>query len=96
MKAVRFSLPSGREEEAYEEIVGQNGGVDEEEREYVESVSRSGSQQGLAERDTGQEMKNKQKAATPFLCGMCCSKSPSVSVWNCDGEILPFTEILCR
>lgn len=93
VKAVRFSLP--KEEEGYEEIGGMAGGMDEE-RGYVETVSRIGSQQHLAERGTGREMTNKQKAATPFLCGLCCRKAPAVSVWNCDGEILPFTEILCR
>ncbi|XP_044067562.1 ceramide kinase family protein isoform X2 [Siniperca chuatsi] len=96
VKAVRFSLPSGKEEEGYEEIGGTSGGIDDEERGYVETVSRNGSQQHLAERGTGREMTNEQKTATPFLCGLCCSKAPAVSVWNCDGEILPFTEILCR
>lgn len=96
MKAVRFSLPSGKEEEEYEEIRGVNGGIDEEERGYGEPVSRNGSQQHLAERSTDQEVKIEQKAATPFLCGLCCSKAPAVSVWNCDGELLPCTEILCR
>uniref|UniRef100_A0A8C3AV98 Zgc:158263 n=1 Tax=Cyclopterus lumpus TaxID=8103 RepID=A0A8C3AV98_CYCLU len=65
-------------------------------RDYIETVSRSGSQQHLAERGTGQEMTNDQKTTTPFLCGLCCSKAPAVSVWNCDGEILPSREILCR
>ncbi|XP_042265340.1 ceramide kinase family protein [Thunnus maccoyii] len=92
VKAVRFSLPAGKEEEAYEEI----GGTNEEDRRYVETISRNGSQQQLAERSTGQEMANEQKAATRFLCGLCCSKAPAVSVWNCDGEILPFTNIICR
>lgn len=96
MKAVRFSLPSGKEEEAYKETGGLRGGIDEEERGYIETVSRNGSQQHLAERDTGQEMTNEQKMATPFLCGLCCSKVPAKSVWNCDGEILSSTEILCR
>ncbi|XP_019944532.2 ceramide kinase [Paralichthys olivaceus] len=97
VKAIRFSLPSsGREEEAYEEITGQSVGIDEEETSYVETVSRSESQQRLAERGAGREMANGQKTANTFLCGLCCSKSPSVSVWNCDGEILPFPEILCR
>lgn len=96
VKAVRFSLPSGKEEEGYEEIRGTNGGIDEEERDYGEAVSRNGSQQHLAERSTDQEVRNEQKAATPFLCGLCCSKAPAVSVWNCDGELLPCTEILCR
>lgn len=92
MKAVRFSLPAGKEEEAYEEI----GGIDEEGRGYVETISRNGSQQQLAERGGGQEMANEQKTVTPFLCGLCCSKAPALSVWNCDGEILPFTDIICR
>ncbi|XP_031139923.1 ceramide kinase family protein [Sander lucioperca] len=96
VKAVRFSLPSGKEEEAYKETGGLRGGIDEEERGYIETVSRNGSQQHLAERDTGQEMTNEQKMATPFLCGLCCSKVPAKSVWNCDGEILSSTEILCR
>ena len=96
VRAVRFAFPLGKEEDAYEEIVGQSGGIDEEERGSVVTVSRSGSQQHLAERDKGREVTDVQKTTTPFLCGLCRSKSPSVSVWNCDGEILPFTDILCR
>lgn len=96
VKAVRFSLPSGKEEEEYDEIRGANNGIDEDERGYVETISRNGSQQHLTERGRGREMTNKQKTANPFLCGACCSKAPAVSVWNCDGEILPFTDILCR
>lgn len=96
MKAVRFCLPSDKEEEGYEEIGGLNGGIDEEEGGYVETESRTGSQQHLAETDPGREMTNEEKTVSPILCGLCCSKAPAVSVWNCDGEILPFTEILCR
>ncbi|KAF3860405.1 hypothetical protein F7725_000660 [Dissostichus mawsoni] len=96
VKAVRFSLPPGKEEEEYEEIGGSSGGMDEEERGYIETVSRSGSQQHLADRGPGREMTNVQKTGNPFLCGLCCSKAPAVSVWNCDGEILPSTEILSR
>lgn len=92
MKAVRFSLPAGKEEEAFEET----GGLDEEERGHVETISRNGSQQQLTERSMGQEIANEQKSATPFLCGLCCSKAPAASVWNCDGEILPFTNIISR
>uniref|UniRef100_A0A3Q4AQ94 DAGKc domain-containing protein n=1 Tax=Mola mola TaxID=94237 RepID=A0A3Q4AQ94_MOLML len=44
----------------------------------------------------GREMANEQKTANSFLCGVCCSKAPTESVWNCDGEILPVTAILCR
>lgn len=95
MKAVRFCL-SSCEEDDYEEIEGRSGGTDEVGREDVETESRTGSQQHLADTEPGQEMTNKQKTASPFLCGLCCSKAPAVSVWNCDGEILPFTEILCR
>ncbi|XP_031701475.1 ceramide kinase [Anarrhichthys ocellatus] len=93
VKAVRFSLPP--EKEAYEEIGGSSGGIDEETG-YIETVSRNGSQVNLAETGTGREMTNEQKTTTPFLCGLCCSKDPAVSVWNCDGEILPTTEMLCR
>lgn len=96
MKAVRFSLPPGKEEEGNEEIGETSRGFDEEVGGYVETVSRNGSQQHLTERGTGREMTNEQKTANSFLCGLCCSKSPAVSVWNCDGEILPVTEILCR
>lgn len=96
MKAVRFSLSPDEEEGACEEFGGSGVGLDEEERSYIETVSRSGSQQHLAECGTGRETANKQKAASPFSCGLCCSKAPAVSVWNCDGEILTATEILCR
>ncbi|XP_050927159.1 ceramide kinase family protein isoform X2 [Lates calcarifer] len=92
----RHTSTQDQEEEAYEEIAGQSGETHEVERGYLETVSRSGSRQHLAERSEGRETTNEQKATAPFLCGLCCSKSPSVSVWNCDGEILPFTEIFCR
>lgn len=96
MKAVRFSLPPGKKEEGFEEIGGMSRGLDEEERSYAETVSRNGSQQQLNERGTEREMTNEQKTVNSFLCGLCCSKPPAVSVWNCDGEILPVTEIICR
>ncbi|XP_071380979.1 ceramide kinase [Centroberyx affinis] len=95
VKAVRFSLQTGKEEEGNEE----KGGIDEEEKAYAqdaETKSRNGSQQHLAERGEERGVTNDKKRMNPFLCGLCCSKAPSVSVWNCDGEILPFTEILCR
>ncbi|KAM9343692.1 ceramide kinase [Pholidichthys leucotaenia] len=96
VKAVRFSLPEGREEDGQEEIRGLSVRVEEEDGEYIDTVSKSGSQQHLAQRATGSNVTNGQKTAIPFLCGMCCNKSPAVSVWNCDGEILPFTEIFCK
>ncbi|KAL3974422.1 zinc finger protein ZIC 2 [Sarotherodon galilaeus] len=96
VKAVRFSLPDGREEEAHEEIGELNCARGGEEREYVDTVSRNGSQQQLAQRVVERETKNEHKTVAPILCGLCCKKTPAVSVWNCDGEILPFTEIFCR
>ncbi|XP_076027949.1 ceramide kinase [Genypterus blacodes] len=103
VKAVRFLLPSGGEYEGDEERGGVSGGAGEEEEEeeipYVcnsETLSRNGSQQHLAERRVEQNTTNGQKGVMPFFCGPCCRKAPAVSVWNCDGEILPFTEILCR
>ncbi|XP_037336481.2 ceramide kinase family protein [Pungitius pungitius] len=96
VKAVRFSLSPDEEEGAREEFGASGVGLDEEERSYVETVSRSGSRQHLAECGTGRETADKQKAASPFTCGLCCSKAPAASVWNCDGEILTATEVLCR
>ncbi|KAM9855436.1 ceramide kinase [Aulostomus maculatus] len=96
VKAVRFALSPCKEEKADEEIAGPVDVIDEEDRTHVETINENGSQQHLAERDTRQEMTHKQKAAAPFLCGLCCSKAPAASVWNCDGEILSVTDILCR
>lgn len=87
MKAVRFSLPPGEEEDEDEE----SEKVDDE-----ETRSRSGSQQNLAKREERGMTNDKRRKNKEFLCGLCCSKAPSVSVWNCDGEILPYTEIMCR
>lgn len=94
VKAFRFFLPSNKEEDGYEEIGSLSGSVDKEER--VCSVSRTGSQQYLVDREVQREKPHEQKTASSFLCGLCCSKAPAASVWNCDGEILPFTDILCR
>lgn len=96
VKAVRFFLPGGKEEDGYEAICGTNQGLDEEEMGYVEAVSRSGSRQHLSEGGTERDVANDQKTTNSFLCGLCCSKAPAASVWNCDGEILSVTEILCR
>nr|XP_046200557.1 ceramide kinase-like [Oncorhynchus gorbuscha] len=89
VKAVRFSLPPGEKEDEDEERETVNGGGMAEER-----TSRSGSQHHLVERGEERGMANDRRKKD--LCGLCCSKPPSVSVWNCDGEILPHTEILCR
>eukprot|EP00066_Takifugu_rubripes_P030942 XP_011620208.1 PREDICTED: ceramide kinase-like [Takifugu rubripes] len=96
VKAVRFSVPSSKEEEDCEEIGEPSSAISEVERGYVESASRSGSQMHLTEKRSGREMTDKQKTPDSFLCGLCCSKSSAVSVWNCDGEILPITEVFCR
>lgn len=91
MKAVRFSLPP--ETDSCDETERQ---ADDEERGYADAVSRNGSQQHLAEQGAGREVSKTEKTANPFLCGVCCTKAPAVSVWNCDGELLSSTEILCR
>ncbi|XP_064778289.1 ceramide kinase-like isoform X2 [Oncorhynchus masou masou] len=88
VKAVRFSLPPGEKEAEDEER--ESGGMAEE----GERTSRSGSQHHLVDRGEERGMENDRRKKD--LCGLCCSKPPSVSVWNCDGEILPHTEILCR
>lgn len=96
MKAVRFSLPPGKEDDDYEGICGSNVGPDDGQTGNVEAVSRNGSRQRLSEDSAGQGTAEGQKARSSFLCGLCCSKAPEVSVWNCDGEILSVTEIMCR
>ncbi|KAM4572140.1 ceramide kinase [Fundulus diaphanus] len=94
VKAMRFSLADGGEEA--EDNAGLSGAMDGEDGGYIKNGKRSGSQQHLAGRAKGQTMTNEDKTVTPFMCGRCCSKAPAVSVWNCDGEILPFPEILCK
>lgn len=96
VKAVRFSLPPGEEDDGYQGICGTNGGTEDGQTGNVEAVSRNGSRQHLSEDGVGRDAADGQKAQSSFLCGLCCSKAPEVSVWNCDGEILAVTEILCR
>ncbi|KAJ8017080.1 hypothetical protein DPEC_G00014060 [Dallia pectoralis] len=90
VKAVRFSLRPGAEDDEDEDVVKKRVLAEED-----EASSQSGSKQHLAEpadeRDMTNDKRLKKKRAL-----LCCSKAPSVSVWNCDGEILPYTEILCR
>lgn len=95
VKAVRFSLPSGKEEE-YEEIGEPSSAISEAEIGCVESASSTGSRTCLTEKSAGREMTDKRKTPDSFLCGLCCAAPPAVSVWNCDGEILPVTEVFCR
>ncbi|XP_061842747.1 ceramide kinase isoform X2 [Nerophis lumbriciformis] len=92
VKAVRFSVSSNEEEEKYKEVrTPSEVEAAAAEEEYVEDLSRSGSQQHLTDKPAGHP-----KATCTPLCGLCCRKAPPLSVWNCDGEILPFTDILCR
>ncbi|KAJ8370013.1 hypothetical protein SKAU_G00100410 [Synaphobranchus kaupii] len=103
VRAVRFSLPPGEEESEEEEEEaedigkGTEGGEGRAEQEGERPTRRSVSQQHLAERGEGRGMGDyRKKKKRDFLCGPCCSRAPSVSVWNCDGEVLPCTDILCR
>ncbi|KAG5838238.1 hypothetical protein ANANG_G00221660 [Anguilla anguilla] len=102
VRAVRFSLPPGEVESDEEEKVeegekGMEEGKVELEGERDRPTRRSVSQQHLAERGEERGMGDyRKKKKRDFLCGPCCSRAPSVSVWNCDGEILPYTDILCR
>lgn len=86
VKAFRFFL-SAEDHGRYQEVGGLSGHA---EKGGVETVSTSASQQHLVESE------QEQKSPASLLCGLCCRKSPAVSVWNCDGEILPYTQILCR
>ncbi|XP_072223974.1 ceramide kinase [Leuresthes tenuis] len=96
VKAVRFSLAGHRQEEGHEESGWPSGGNNEEETGYEERGCRNGSLQHLAERSVEQVIAKEEKTASPFICGLCCKKAPDVSVWNCDGEILPVTDIVCK
>lgn len=96
VKAFRFSLPSSKEEEEHGETVEPSSVISEAEIGYGESKSRTGSQTRLTEKSSGREMTDKQKTPDSLLCGLCCATPPAVSVWNCDGEILPVTEVFCR
>lgn len=92
VKAFRFSLLS-EDNERYQEVASPNAGEEKGiKASSVATVSTSGSQQHLVESDQEKE----QKSPASLLCGLCCRKTPAVSVWNCDGEILPYTQILCR
>ncbi|XP_056131162.1 ceramide kinase family protein [Lampris incognitus] len=100
VKAFRFSLPPGEvEDNGDEQDREMSLGKDEQLKaceDGGETNSRNGSRQQLAERGQEQGMTDDKKRKVAFICGQCCSKAPTTSVWNCDGEILPFTEICCR
>ncbi|XP_076840178.1 ceramide kinase [Brachyhypopomus gauderio] len=102
VKAVRFNLPPGEEDEFGDEeregIPSVVPGKAEEGRAGDVESCGDGSQQYLAgQREEEEEgMKERGRKKRDFLCGLCCSNPPAVSVWNCDGELLPYTEISCR
>ncbi|XP_024148588.1 ceramide kinase family protein isoform X1 [Oryzias melastigma] len=93
VKAVRFCMAGDTKEE---EIRGLSAETDIEAGGHVRSGSRNGSQQHLAEKATGTVTTSVEKTVTPFTWCLCCKKPSAVSVWNCDGEILPFTDISCK
>ncbi|XP_036388585.1 ceramide kinase family protein isoform X2 [Megalops cyprinoides] len=98
VRAVRFSLPPGEEESEGEEEgekVTEAGDCKAEcEGERGGGACRSISRQHLTGGGKERGITNHKKR--DFLCVPCCSRAPSVSVWNCDGEILPYAKILCR
>ncbi|MCJ8741890.1 hypothetical protein PDJAM_G00076090 [Pangasius djambal] len=104
VKAVRFSFTPSEEEEDDEDkpkerqnnTAGIILGDPEMPHESDIESGRLGSRQCLAGKQSEQGMKEKGKKRRDYLCGLCSSKRSAVSVWNCDGEILPYTEILCR
>lgn len=102
VKAARFSFTPADEEgdddgkaEVSQNITAGILGDPETLHEGDIESGRLGSQQCLAGKQREQGMKEKGKTSD-YLCGLCSSKRPAASVWNCDGEILPYTEISCR
>ncbi|XP_016113268.1 ceramide kinase-like [Sinocyclocheilus grahami] len=103
VKAVRFSLPPGGEEEEEEEeeegdreIQASAERVLEDPEKLSSSNAAGHSQQHLAGRKERGNVTTSRVKRRGFVCGPCCTKPRSISVWNCDGEILPHTEISCR
>lgn len=103
VKAVRFSLPPGEEEEDEEEYEEGDREIQAsaervlEDPEKLSSSNTAGrSQQHLAGRKEKGNVTVSRVKRRGFVCGPCCTKPRSISVWNCDGEILPHTEISCR
>lgn len=100
VKAVRFSFTPGDEEgeeDKPEEIQNSTAGIlgnPETLQEGDVNSGRLGSQQCLTGKQREQGPKEKRKS--DYLCGLCSNKRAAASVWNCDGEILKFTEISCR
>lgn len=99
VKAVRFFFSPGEEEDDNEEsqnVTAGSLGDPEMARECDVESGRLGSQQYLAGKQRDQGMKEEGRRKRDYLCGLCSSKRSAASVWNCDGEILPYNEILCR
>ncbi|TSL61241.1 Ceramide kinase [Bagarius yarrelli] len=106
VKAARFFFPPREEEEEADhkdklkESQNIAAGGPEDTETLCESITESdrlGSQQCLAAgMQRNQETNTEGRKKTDYLCGLCSSKRSFTSVWNCDGEILPYNEILCR
>ncbi|XP_059383933.1 ceramide kinase family protein isoform X1 [Carassius carassius] len=102
VKAVRFSLPPGEEEEEKEYEEGDREIQTSAERALEDPEKLSGgntaghSQQHFSGRKERGNVTTSRVKRRGFVCGPCCAKPRSISVWNCDGEILPHTEISCR
>uniref|UniRef100_A0A671TEI2 Ceramide kinase-like n=1 Tax=Sinocyclocheilus anshuiensis TaxID=1608454 RepID=A0A671TEI2_9TELE len=104
VKAVRFSLPPGEEEEEEEEeyeegdreIQASTESVLEDPEKLCCSNTAGHSQQHHTGRKERGNVTTSRVKRRGFVCGPCGTKPRSVSVWNCDGEILPHTEISCR
>ncbi|XP_066527113.1 ceramide kinase family protein [Hoplias malabaricus] len=95
VKAVHFSVPLDEDDDYEEDKQTENISEDvlevpEKQHEGSVESCQDRSKQCFAKspRDRGKKK--------DFMCGLCCSKPPAVSVWNCDGEILPHPEISCR
>lgn len=103
VRAVRFSFSPGEEEEDGEDHLKEShditaGALSDPEtaREGDDESGRLGSQKRLAGKQRDQGIKEDGRKKRDYLCGLCSNKQSAVSVWNCDGEILPYNEISCR
>ncbi|XP_074789750.1 LOW QUALITY PROTEIN: ceramide kinase [Denticeps clupeoides] len=87
VKAARFSLLTRRERS--------EEGEEEDERK-AGPVERAALEDGEPEREPERRRRPQAGRKGGLWCGLCCRRHPAVSVWNCDGEILPYTQISCR
>ncbi|KAI5096004.1 ceramide kinase [Silurus meridionalis] len=100
VKAVRFSFLPGEEDDTEDqpnESQNNTPGILEDPETLCTIESNNfGSKQHLAGNQSEQGMKEKSRNKSDYLCGLCSSERSATSVWNCDGEILPYAEISCR